>query len=112
MLSYYKERLHEYLYDANVDVWKNSMKCIDSSDIYIESEYSNVKFAQLTFRLNYCDKDLNAECASEVEIKEYFSSYAKKYSVNFNSMIFVIQKQIEMGDSSDPIKEVKKPYFV
>ena len=45
MLSYYKERLHEYLYDANFDVWKNSMKCIDSSDIYIESEYSNVKFA-------------------------------------------------------------------
>ena len=27
-------------------------------------------------------------------------------------MIFLTQKQIEMGDSNDPIKEVAKPYFL
>ena len=47
MFSYYKERLHQSFYDAYVEVWRNSMKCIDSSDIYIESDWSDGKYAQL-----------------------------------------------------------------
>ena len=60
--------MHESLYNEYVDLWKNSLKCIDSSDIYVESDFSDGKFAILDLRLVHCDKEQNDECKSEDEI--------------------------------------------
>ena len=44
------------------------MKCIESSDIYLESDWADGKFAKLEFRLQHCDRDLNDDCATKDEI--------------------------------------------
>ena len=68
MLEFFSQRLPESFINIAKVNFMSTVKCLNTTDAYIEADELSANNAQFNIMLEHCKSDIEGECASNEEI--------------------------------------------